>query len=329
MGTSSGRGAYAGALITLLLGACTTGGTPTAHTASPSPSPSATAVPSPSPTPTPIPEQAEAPLPLPRQEVAEAAVMGSLWVIGGFDPQRRSSTSVQVSKGAWTAGPAYPFPVDHAAAATSDERLYVAGGYSNGVPRGDLYRINSTADGWERLAAMRHPRGALVLVALGSTLYAIGGAAGGEVAPIEAYDTIQNVWIDASSLPLPRDHGAGFAWQGLACIAGGRFPTTARVDCYDPMSGAWSRLPDLPFPTSGAGAISLGAQAIVAGGENAAESTLVGHVFRFSGATAWTDEPMLIPRHGIQLAIWGGRAWACGGATAAGYQAATDCTSIG
>jgi len=67
---------------------------------------------------------------------------------------------------------------------------------------------------------------------------------------------------------------------------------------------------------------------VVAGGENAAESTLVGHVFRFTGGSAWTDEPMLVPRHGIQLAVFGGRAWACGGATAAGYQAAADCTSI-
>ena len=101
------------------------------------------------------------------------------------------------------------------------------------------------------------------------------------------------------------------------------------MDCYDPASNGWARLPDLPFPTSGAGATALGRQVIVAGGENAGESTLVDHVFRFTGGSGWTDEPMLSPRHGIQLAPWGGRAWACGGATAAGYQAAADCTSIG
>jgi Kelch motif len=304
---------------------------PTAHTASPIPSPSATTVPSPSPTPTPIPQQVEASLPLPRQEVAEGLLTGvpdSLWVIGGFDPQRRSSNTVQVDKGGWALGPAYPFPVDHAAAVTSDGRLYVAGGYSNGGPRGDLYRINTAQDGWERLAPMHHPRGALVLLAVGGVLYAIGGAAGAEVAPVEAYDTSRGVWHDVAALPLPRDHGAGFAWQGLACIAGGRSPNTARVDCYDPTSSAWSRLPDLPSPTSGAGAITLGGQVIVAGGENAGESTLVDHVFRFTGGSVWTDEPMLVSRHGIQLAVWGGRAWACGGATAAGYHASPDCTSI-
>jgi hypothetical protein len=275
----------------------------------------------------------EASLQLPRQEVAEGLAHGSsdsLWVIGGFDPQGRSSTAVQLLiNGGWAAGPAYPFPVDHPAAATVDGRLYVVGGYSNGTPRGDLYRADSTRGGWERLAPMHHPRGALALVALGSTLYAMGGAAGGEVASIEAYDTIQNMWTDVATLPLPRDHGAGFAWQGLACIAGGRSPATTRVDCLEPRSAGWTRMPDLPLPTSGAGATALGGQVIVAGGENAGESKLVDHVFRFTAGTAWTDEPMLVPRHGVQLAVFGGRAWACGGATAAGYRATPDCTSIG
>jgi hypothetical protein len=333
VGTTKGRGLYMVALlISMLLGACTPVGTTTAQSPRPSPSPSATAVPSPSPRPTPVPQQVEASLPLSRQEVAEGLVSGSpdsLWVIGGFDPQRRSSNAVQVNNGGWAAGPSYPFPVDHAAAATADGRLYVAGGYSNGVARGDLYRLDSTLGSWERLVPLRHPRGALVLVAVGRFLYAIGGAAGGEVAPVEVYDSLQGTWTDVTFLPTPRDHGAGFEWRGFACIAGGRTPNTTRVDCYVPPTGAWIQLPDLPSPTSGAGATTLDGQVIVAGGENAGESTLVDHVFRFTGGSAWTDEAMLVPRHGIQLAVWGGRAWACGGATAAGYQAAADCTSIG
>jgi hypothetical protein len=290
-------------------------------------------LPSPSPTPTPVPQQAEAPLPLPRQEVAEGVQSGSpdsLWIVGGFDPQRRSSATVQYfTNGGWVAGPAYPFPVDHAAAATAEGRLFVAGGNSNGAVRADVFRLKQGLDGWEPLAPMHHPRGALALVSMGRWLYAIGGLAGGEVAPVEVYDTMQNAWSDIALLPGPRDHLAGFGWRGLVCVAGGRSPITSRVDCYDPTANSWSRLPDLPVPTSGAGALTLGRQVIVAGGENAGESTLVDHVFRFTGDVSWTDEPMLVPRHGIQLADFGGRAWACGGATVAGYQAAVSCTSIG
>ena len=319
-------------LAALLVAACAPGG-PAVAKATPSP-PVATATPSPSPTPTPVPQQAEAPLPLPRQEVAEGVQPGnpdSLWVIGGFDPQRRSSATVQVlMNSVWKPGPAYPFAVDHASAVAAARRLYVAGGYSNGVARGDLYRIdNQSLGSWEKLAPMHHPRGALALVAMGRTLYAIGGAARGtEVAQVEAYDTVQNLWTDVATLPLPRDHGAAWAWQGLACLAGGRTPVTARVDCYDPIKKVWSRLPDLPFATSGAGAIAVEGQVLIAGGENAAETALVDHVFRSKAGGAWSDEAMLVPRHGIQLAVFGGRVWACGGATAPGYHAATSCTSF-
>jgi Kelch motif len=260
--------------------------------------------------------------------VASATAGPSLFVIGGFDAGRRDSSSVFVfSGGSWERGPDLPVAVDHASAASYEGTAYVVGGNNGGQSLGSVYRLEQ--GGWTGLRPMAHPRAAFGLVAAGNRFYAIGGIGGGvEVAAVEMYDPVADRWSDVATLPLPRDHVAGFTWQGQACVAGGRSPTTARVDCYDPVSSAWTRLPDLPFPTSGAGAAALGGQVIVAGGENAAESTLVGHVFRFAGGSAWSDEPMLVPRHGIQLAPFHGRAWGCGGATAAGYQAATACTSI-
>jgi N-acetylneuraminic acid mutarotase len=267
-------------------------------------------------------------MPLARQEVASASTGLPLFVIGGFDAGRRDSNSVLVySGGSWGRGPDLPVAVDHPSAASYEGTLFVAGGNSGGQALGSVFRLEEA--GWTRLRPMGHPRAAFGLVTLGGRLYAIGGlGGGGEVAAVEAYDPAVDRWSDVATLPLPRDHVAGFAWQGQACVAGGRSPNTARVDCYDPASNGWTRLPDLPFPTSGAGAIALDGQVIVAGGENAGESTLVDHVFRFTGGSAWSDQPMLSPRHGIQLAPWGGRAWACGGATAAGYQASNTCTSI-
>ncbi|HVD00240.1 MAG TPA: hypothetical protein VNG93_03710 [Candidatus Dormibacteraeota bacterium] len=258
--------------------------------------------------------------------MASAATDSALYVVGGFDSARRDTSSVFVYNGTWGPGPAFPVAVDHAAAASLDGAVFVAGGNSGGVALASLFRLD--AGGWTQLSPMHHARGALALVALDGRLYALGGiGAGGEVAAVESYDAASNSWSDVSSLPQPRDHGAGFVLAGQACLAGGRSPNTARVDCYDPASGSWNRAPDLPAPTSGAGAAQLDGQVIVAGGEDAGESVLVNHVFRLRG-TAWTDEPMLTPRHGIQLAILGGRAFACGGATAAGYQASAVCTSI-
>jgi N-acetylneuraminic acid mutarotase len=260
--------------------------------------------------------------------VASAATDQSLVVVGGFDSAHRDTSSVFVYAAGWSRGPDFPVAVDHAAAATLAGAVYVAGGNSGGVAQAALYRLDGS--GWMRLNPMHHPRGALALVAAQDRLFAVGGVAGGaEVAPVEEWSPRGGSWTDVATLPSPRDHGAGFTWSGRVCLAGGRSPNTARVDCYDPLARAWSRLPDLPAPTSGAGAANLNGQAIVAGGEDAGEARLVNHVFRLGpGDAGWSDEPMLVPRHGTELVVFGRRAYACGGATAAGYQASAACTSI-
>jgi hypothetical protein len=37
---------------------------------------------------------------------------------------------------------------------------------------------------------------------------------------------------------------------------------------------------------------------------------------------------MLVPRHGFELALFDGRAWACGGATLPGLHPVATCTSL-
>jgi len=37
---------------------------------------------------------------------------------------------------------------------------------------------------------------------------------------------------------------------------------------------------------------------------------------------------MLVPRHGFQLALFEGRAWACGGGSSAGLHPVATCTSV-
>jgi hypothetical protein len=37
---------------------------------------------------------------------------------------------------------------------------------------------------------------------------------------------------------------------------------------------------------------------------------------------------MLVPRHGFQLAVFEGRAWACGGGSLAGLHPVATCTSV-
>ncbi len=267
-------------------------------------------------------------MPEARQEVASVATGGAIWVLGGFDLNRRSSDSVFIfGAGTWTRGATLPHRVDHAAAAELDGTLYYAGGFMDGAAQGDLLAF-ATGGGWAARSRLHHSRGAHALLAAAGKLYALGGnGPAGDEPVVEEYNPSTDAWTDVARLPAPRNHVSGFVYRGLACIAGGRSPNVARVDCLDPADHAWSRLPDLPSATSGAGSGVLGDQILIAGGENAGESTLVASLFRFTGQ-AWASEPMLIPRHGIQFASDGGRLWACGGATAPGYAASPRCTSI-
>jgi hypothetical protein len=216
--------------------------------------------------------------------------------------------------------------LDHPAAAALDGRLYLAGGYASGPASRRLFRREG--DHWTELAPMRYPRGALALAAAAGLLVALGGSNGAQdLAPIEAYDPVANAWRDIGTLPAPRNHISGFSLEGQACAAGGRSPNSPRVDCVDPRSGALKRLPDLPNPTSGAGAGELAGTVIVAGGEDPQESRMITQLHRLT-AGAWASESMLLARHGVALAQYQGRLWACGGADQPGYHAVTACTSI-
>jgi len=253
---------------------------------------------------------------------------GLLYVIGGFDSAGRTTAGVFVyDRVRWAVGPRLPTALDHPAAAVADGALYVVGGFSSGRASPRVFRLAD--DHWEEMPPLRHPRGALGLVAVGSKLFALGGNDDhDQVAVPEVLDTHARVWQDTSPMPAPRNHVASFAYRGLACVAGGRSPNVARVDCYDPTSRGWQVMPSLPGVTSGAGATALADQVVVAGGENTDQNTIVDQVARFQAGN-WRTETMLHPRHGIQLAVLDGRAWACGGAPKPGLGPVNVCTSIG
>jgi hypothetical protein len=84
----------------------------------------------------------------------------------------------------------------------------------------------------------------------------------------------------------------------------------------------------LPVPTSGAAATFTRGVTLVAGGEPSGETSITDVVQRFA-SNRWTTEPMLVPRHGTAFAVYRARLWMCGGATAPGFHAVANCTSLG
>jgi hypothetical protein len=324
----AGRARFAVVLVWL----ATSCGSGSAATPSPTPTPPPATF-TPFVQPTPIPEQRqEASLPVPIEETAAAVEGGKLYVMGGFNAAGASLDGVYVFDGAsWTNGPRLPLPLDHPSAATLDGVLYIAGGHSNGRDSAHAYRLDG--DHWTEVASLRYARGGHALIAVQGRLYAIGGNNSRvNVAQVEAFDPAAGAWTTVSSLPVPRNHVEGFATATAACVAGGRSPTTARVDCYDAVSGAWSRLADLPQASSGGGATTfLGGGVVVMGGQDASETRIVAQFTRYDvTGTSWSaGGSMLDPRHGFELAVFDGRAWACGGGSAPGLHPVATCTSVG
>jgi hypothetical protein len=308
---------------------CGGGGTVAATTPAPTP-PSVTFSPLATPPPQ-LAQRQEPSLPSPIEETAAAVEGGKLYVMGGFNAAGASLDSVYTFDGsAWSSGPRLPLPLDHPSAATVEDHLYIAGGHSNGRDSARLFRLDS--DHWTELAPMHFARGGHALIAAAGQLFAVGGnTVRGEVAAVESFDLTSNEWTLRPALPSPRNHVAGFVVGGSICVAGGRYPTTVRVDCLDVAQSVWSRLPDLPRATSGGGAVTfLGGAAVVLGGQNAGETAIVDQFTHFTPGAGWsTGETMLVPRHGFELAVYGGRAWACGGGVAPGLHPVATCTSVG
>lgn len=285
----------------------------------------------------PIEQRQQLPLPQPREELAAAELDGTMFFVAGFDAAGRDTNTVFTYKhaalstpgaainGSWSVGPPLPEALDHPAAAVLLGQLYVAGGFSVGRARATVYRL--AQNHWEKVASLLHPRAAFALVPLAGRLYALGGrnSAMSSVAESESYDPASGTWSDLPALPAARHHVAGFAYNDMACVAGGKFPYTARVDCLDPAARTWHRLPDLPQATSGAGVIMRAGHPVVVGGEGDA---VVPWVFTLIGAT-WQRDPMLLPRHGTGVATLADRAWVCGGGALAGLHPTSLCTSIG
>lgn len=299
--------------------------TPTPSIAAASPSAAAE-----SPSPIPPQQRTETSLPVALEESAAAVAGGNLYVIGGLDAAGNSLRTVWVFDGkAWRAGPRLPLGLDHTSAATLNDHVYVAGGHSFGSDSGRFFRLDGAA--WTELPRMHHPRGGHTLLSANARLYVIGGnTALVNVGPMEVYDPVSGVWSDRLALPSPRNHVSGFVFGANVCAAGGRSPATTRVDCFNFESSTWVRFPDLPRATSGAGAATLDdGRAVILGGENAQETSINDQFARLPNPSSWVAaEAMLIPRHGFELAVFQGRAWACGGGGQPGLHPVAVCTSV-
>jgi len=261
-----------------------------------------------------------APLPEPRSEVAAAATAGELVVVGGFIADGNNSAHVDgysLRDDRWRRLPDLPLSVDHAAAASANGRVYVAGGY--GVDRVPLRTVFVLANGaWRRLAKLPDGRAAAAAAVADGRLYVVGGR-----------DERRNLARVAFALelggsqwktipgPSPREHLAAASSLGRVYAIGGRaagIDTNERAfEAYDASARRWQRLTPVPGARGGTGAAALGGRIVSVGGEQPAGTirTVYSYDVQKGRWSRLADLPK--PRHGLGVVAASSRIWALAG----------------
>jgi non-specific serine/threonine protein kinase len=259
-------------------------------------------------------------LPEPRTEVAAAVVGGEIVTVGGLVESGGNSARVDaysVAADRWRRLPDLPVAVDHAAAASANGRVYVAGGYAG--DRNPLDTVFVLERGqWRTLARLPDGRAAAAAAIAGGKLYVVGGVDGRRALARVAFalDLRTGRWGRIPG-PSPREHLAATASGTRVFALGGRSAgidtNTSRFESYDPVRRRWTRLPPVPQARGGTGAALVRGNVVSAGGEQ--PQGTIASVYAYRLATGrWRRLPDLpTPRHGLGVVSHGGRVWVVAG----------------
>lgn len=264
--------------------------------------------------------QSHARIPEPRTEVAAALAGDQILVVGGFVESGGNSAradAYSVPNDRWARLPDLPVSVDHAAAASHAERVFVVGGY------GSDRRPLRTAFAWDRgrwrvLAQLPEPRAAAAAAVSAGKLYVVGGVdKGGDLARVAlSLDLNSGRWSRVPG-PTPREHLAAAAARGRIYALGGRSAgidtNTRAFESYHPATRRWTKLPRLPSARGGTGAATVSGRIVSVGGEQPAGT--IASVYSFDlRSRKWRRLPDLpTPRHGLGVVAHEGRLFTLAG----------------
>jgi hypothetical protein len=281
-------------------------------------------------------------LPQPRQDAAAAVLDGRIYVIGGFGPNSESTSTNFVLEppagtdmspapdqpippivplGAWTQARPIPEAVDHAAAASLDGYLYVAGGSIEKMVTNKFWRYDPIEDDWVSLPPLPTPRYGAVMQAVNGKLYLIGGAAshGDDETSIEIYDPSTRSWsVIENELPAERYAPASAMFGDEIAVVGGRGRAEQNFtscDLYDPKHDKWTACSSMNLARSGFGLACVDRHLFAIGGVNIMTGTTT-QTTEISGAnlSGWMDGHWLpAPRTGMSVAVLGHTVWVIGG----------------
>jgi len=275
-------------------------------------------------------------LPVARQEHGVVALLGQVYVLGGYTPDVTSSVmAYDPAKDSWRSVADFPSPFNHPAAGVIGDQIYVGGFYAGtsltGPADGRTYVYDPKADAWSQRQSQPSgtERAAGCVAVVGTDMYVFGGGTSGQATNlVSVYHSATDQWEMLPSLPETREHCGAFLSGDKLYIAGGRThtitefrPTTLE---YDPVAKTYATKTPIPTPRGGAAGTVIGGRLFLFGGEGADNPFGVfSEIEAYDAAhDSWQAFPhMTMPRHGFGAATIDDRVYLPGGGTRQGGSA--------
>ena len=259
-------------------------------------------------------------LPVARTEVASAVLDGRIVVAGGLTADGGASDRVDVydvGTNSWQPGPPLPLGLHHSGMAALGDRVWVAGGYTNGpgqdwVAQSRVVSLGPGERAWREEPALGGSRGGLALAGTTGRLVAVGGTdnLGRFLTRTEVLTPGQRDWAAGPDMLEPRDHLAATASGGRVYAIAGRLGSLesnwATVESWDPAGGGgWRAEPRLQDTRGGTSAAEAAGRPCVAGGEEPRGT--IASVECLAGGRREPVATLRIPRHDLAVAGLGNR----------------------
>lgn len=238
-------------------------------------------------------------------EPATGALLGQLYVVGGFNGSGPIATTqiYNPNTNSWTTGVPLPTPLSGGSGAVVKGILYVIGGSTDGsqTQTSSVWAFNPSTQTWSGKASMPTARQGFGIAIENNIIYVIGGLANGsQLNVVESYDPVANTWTPKTPLFTAKSETAvgvvGNKTVGFTIVAADGYDGTNFIgdnEGYKASTNSWNFLANDPTPRSSPCKGAKGMKMYVAGGANNFGNALnVMEAYNFS-TNQWTKKALV------------------------------------
>lgn len=222
-----------------------------------------------------------------RLESQSAKVNSKLYVIAGFKAGLKISNELEIYdpvNNTWSLGAPIPIGVTHMGIAVVGAEIWILAGFVGNHPGVATNRVqiyNTIDNNWRDGPDLPFPRGSGTAAFSNGKIHFFGGLKPDRKTDVGEHFILDvnnqnNGWVQAASMPNPRNHLSAASINGVIYAIGGQYGHDGGVKdqkflhAYDPNSDTWTRKKDLPTNRSHfePGTTINNGKILIAGGRN-------------------------------------------------------------